>query len=233
VAREDRTVVFVSHNMAVIRALTTKSILLDRGGIAAWGATDDVIAAYLSEVFNNGTGSSSRDLEGFRRRRHYAPGAKIVRIGISGEQGNQDSEVQIELGTKFTIEVHLAVDTPMKAADCRIYIKSSLGEIISCLWCSDTTDGLSIEEGNQIIRVCAQNLLLTPGRYLVEIHLDPVTGDDPCDVIDDYPLFSVVNTGQIGRELNRRGTIYCNSVEWEVANSTPQNGTLSYGKSSK
>jgi lipopolysaccharide transport system ATP-binding protein len=233
VAREDRTVVFVSHNMAVIRALTTKSILLDRGGIAAWGATDGVIAAYLSEVFNNGTGSSSRDLEGFRRRRHYAPGAKIVRIGISGEQGNQDSEVQIELGTKFTIEVHLAVDTPMKAADCRIYIKSSLGEIISCLWCSDTTDGLSIEEGNQIIRVCAQNLLLTPGRYLVEIHLDPVTGDDPCDVIDDYPLFSVVNTGQIGRELNRRGTIYCNSVEWEVANSTPQNGTLSYGKSSK
>jgi hypothetical protein len=30
----------------------------------------------------------------------------------------------------------------------------------------------------------------------------------------------VVNTGQIGRELNRRGTIYCNLVKWEVANST-------------
>jgi len=40
VAREDRTVLFVSHNMAVIRALTTKSILLDRGRIAASGGTE-------------------------------------------------------------------------------------------------------------------------------------------------------------------------------------------------
>jgi len=233
VAREDRTVLFVSHNMAVVRALTTKSILLDRGRIAAWGGTEGVIARYLSEVFNKGAGSGSKDLEGFRRRRHYAPGAKIVGLGISGEQGSPDSEVQIELGTKFTIDIYLAVDIPMKAADCCIYIKSSQGEIVSCLWCSDTTDGLAIEPGNQIIRVCAENLLPTPGRYLVEIHLDPVTGDDPCDVIDDYPLFSVVNTGQINRELNRRGTIYCDSVNWEVANSTRQNGTLSYRESSK
>jgi lipopolysaccharide transport system ATP-binding protein len=233
VAREDRTVLFVSHNMAVIRALTTKSILLDRGRIAAWGGTEGVIAGYLSEVFNKGAESGSKDLEGFRRRRHYAPGAKIVGIGISGEQGNQDSEVQIELGAKFTIDIHLAVDIPMKAADCCIYIKSSLGEIVSCLWCSDTTDGLSIEPGSQIIRVCAEDLFPTPGRYLVEIHLDPMVGDDPCDVIDDYPLFSIVNTGQINRELNRRGSIYCNSVNWEVANSRPRNGTLSYGESSK
>ena len=105
-------------------------------------------------------------------------------IGISGEQGNRDSEVQIELGAKFAIEIHLAVDIPMKAADCCIYIKSSMGEIISCLWCSDTTEGLSIEPGTQIIIVCAQNLFLTPGSYIVEIHLNPIIGDDPCDVID-------------------------------------------------
>jgi lipopolysaccharide transport system ATP-binding protein len=219
VAREDRTVLFVSHNMAVIKALATKSILLDRGGIVARGGTEGVIAKYLTKVFNEGAGPGARDLEGFRRQRHYVPGAKIVGIGITGGQGDRDSEAQIELGAKFTIEIHLAVDVPMKAADCRIYIKSSLGEIVSCLWCSDTTEGLSIEPGNQIIRVCAENLLLTPGNYLVEIHMDPIIGDDPCDVIDDYPLFTVVNTGQIGRELNRRGTIYCNSIAWEVAKS--------------
>jgi lipopolysaccharide transport system ATP-binding protein len=222
VAREDRTVLFVSHNMTVIKALAAKSILLDRGCIAAWGATEDVIATYLTGVFNDGAGSGARDLEGFRRQRHYVPGAKIVGIGITGGQWDRDSEARIELGAKFTIEIHLAVDIPMKAADCRIYIKSSLGEIVSCLWCSDTTDGLSIEPGNQIIRVGAENLLLTPGNYLVEIHLDPIVGDNPCDVIDDYPLFTIVNTGQIGRELDRRGTIYCNAVKWEIVKSKSQ-----------
>jgi hypothetical protein len=52
--------------------------------------------------------------------------------------------------------------------------------------------------------------------------VDPIAGDDPCDVIDDYPLFTIVNTGKIGRELDRRGTIYCDSVEWDVAKSKSQ-----------
>src|ERR1700730_2447848 len=56
VAREDRTVLLVSHNMAVIKALATKSILLDRGGIVARGGTEGVIAKYLTKVFNEGAG---------------------------------------------------------------------------------------------------------------------------------------------------------------------------------
>src|SRR5207249_9168260 len=45
---EGRTVIFVSHNMASVRALCERAILLDRGRVRADGPTDDVIARYLS-----------------------------------------------------------------------------------------------------------------------------------------------------------------------------------------
>jgi lipopolysaccharide transport system ATP-binding protein len=48
VAREGRTVLFVSHNMAAIRKLCTSAILLEHGRITVRGATDDVVDAYLA-----------------------------------------------------------------------------------------------------------------------------------------------------------------------------------------
>ncbi len=48
VARQGRTVLFVSHNMAAIITLCTRSILLDRGGIECDCASVDAVGRYLS-----------------------------------------------------------------------------------------------------------------------------------------------------------------------------------------
>ena len=45
---EGRTVLFVSHNMAAIRSLCTKGILLNNGEISYIGNTDDTVRRYLS-----------------------------------------------------------------------------------------------------------------------------------------------------------------------------------------
>lgn len=47
-ARQGRTVVFVSHNMAAIQSLCDKSMLLRAGSLVEFGPTDDVIRSYLS-----------------------------------------------------------------------------------------------------------------------------------------------------------------------------------------
>jgi lipopolysaccharide transport system ATP-binding protein len=57
VSRRGRTVLFVSHNMAAVQALCSRAIWLDRGEVAATGATADVVARYL-----HGTQSVERDL---------------------------------------------------------------------------------------------------------------------------------------------------------------------------
>jgi lipopolysaccharide transport system ATP-binding protein len=48
VARQGRTVLFVSHNMAAIRTLCTDAILLRSGRVEMIGASDPVIAHYLA-----------------------------------------------------------------------------------------------------------------------------------------------------------------------------------------
>ena len=50
VAREGRTVLFVSHNMAIIQALCSRVIVLDSGRIIADDATDPAISAYLKTL---------------------------------------------------------------------------------------------------------------------------------------------------------------------------------------
>jgi lipopolysaccharide transport system ATP-binding protein len=54
------TVLFVSHNMAAVRALCSRAILLKNGGIQADGSAEAVIAGYLSS--NNGEISSVVEL---------------------------------------------------------------------------------------------------------------------------------------------------------------------------
>ena len=49
VAQSGRTVLFVSHNMAVVRTLCMKGILLSKGTIAYSGDTDTAVNAYTSQ----------------------------------------------------------------------------------------------------------------------------------------------------------------------------------------
>ena len=47
VAAEGRTVVFVSHNLAIIRALCRRAILLEQGRVMADGPTTETVDDYL------------------------------------------------------------------------------------------------------------------------------------------------------------------------------------------
>jgi lipopolysaccharide transport system ATP-binding protein len=53
VAKEGRTVLFVSHNMAAIQQLTNKSILLHQGAVISNGSSVAVVAKYLQTSFQS------------------------------------------------------------------------------------------------------------------------------------------------------------------------------------
>jgi lipopolysaccharide transport system ATP-binding protein len=56
VSKGGRTVLFVSHNMAVIQRLCSHSLLLDKGELKEHGPTDRVIQRYLTSASDNGLG---------------------------------------------------------------------------------------------------------------------------------------------------------------------------------
>jgi lipopolysaccharide transport system ATP-binding protein len=104
VVEEGRTVLFVSHNMGIIRSLCSQTILLVDGQIARYAQTNDVINHYLSAASQVVSGGEiSWDLEN-------APGSdelRLCRIRLLGNQGKLQNTFDVEQPIKVEITYRL------------------------------------------------------------------------------------------------------------------------------
>ena len=181
VARENRTVLFVSHNMGAISALTTKCILLDRARMVDFGDTEPVIHKYLAMALAaRATAFRSHDLELFRVYKTEDQQAKIIDIQISA--GNVDVSVlpQIPFGSILVLCIQLDVFRTMQAADVGIVITNENGWKITELARSDYGLGFVLEPGKCTVMVTVGDL---PQSNPPEIHRVPVDGDSGTIVI--------------------------------------------------
>jgi len=90
------TVVFVSHNLRAVSDLCTRSLLLDRGRVAAIGPTEAVVKAYMS-----GTGVAAGPAEDQR--------LIISHFAVRSERGET---LQFESGQKAWIDVEITAIAP-------------------------------------------------------------------------------------------------------------------------
>jgi lipopolysaccharide transport system ATP-binding protein len=74
VAGEGKTVIIVSHSMSTVKALCTKAILLDRGGVRCIGLVDTVVSHYLQ---SHRADPSEKDLTDDD---HEPDGGKAIRV---------------------------------------------------------------------------------------------------------------------------------------------------------
>src|SRR5207247_204526 len=58
VSKSGRTILFVSHNMAAVRALCTRGILLSHGDITHDGRAEEVVDRYMAQVSENSVQAS-------------------------------------------------------------------------------------------------------------------------------------------------------------------------------
>ena len=85
---EGRTVLFVSHNMAAVKALCNKGIVLDRGGVIFTGESQPAIDYYLA----NNMKMMDHSLE-HRTDRLGSGGLKVVGIDYLNQKGDVVNEV--------------------------------------------------------------------------------------------------------------------------------------------
>jgi len=91
VTREGRTVVFVSHNLAAVRALCQRALVLDKGRLVFDGPTEEAVHHYLGHGAD--TGAAIVDGESLRLRtaksRLYGdqPFFECTRIAVLDEEG--------------------------------------------------------------------------------------------------------------------------------------------------
>jgi len=105
VTKQGRTILFVSHNMAAIRNLCERTILIDLGGVELDTNTERVIAKYLNRNLVKRAVVYSKEIEekveGVINR--YSPSIRFREIALIDQQGlprntfQSDEEIRISV----------------------------------------------------------------------------------------------------------------------------------------
>jgi lipopolysaccharide transport system ATP-binding protein len=156
VSKGGRTVIFVSHNMAAIRNLCTKSLLISEGKAVAFGKTNDIIEKYS----NSFTKINDYNLT-FTNQPDKVMQFQKINISFGKENYNisSDCQIRLEINMKTTkiIDKTYVTFSILDAFDSVIYWASDIN--------SDRFKNPKIGE-DVIICECPKGLL-TPGRYSI------------------------------------------------------------------
>jgi lipopolysaccharide transport system ATP-binding protein len=165
VARQGRTVLFVSHNMVAIKTMCSRAILLSQGTVAEEGAPPHVVDCYL------GAGRTSRaEIEWADRE--TAPGTKLFRLRAVRVR-NASGEVTSEIGIlePFSIEIEYLNLSPGSSLGATILLFNSDGvHVLSSLSNRDQNwHGKSFPEGVFRTSCTLPGQLLPDGRFEVSV----------------------------------------------------------------
>ena len=165
VAKEGRTVLFVSHNMPMIRSLCNRTILLGKGTLIENGRTDIVIEKYILD--NNMDIKAIVDLSQFPRSEEDQRG--ILEAWIENNKGEVVTEVL--MGSSIRICFRFKAKRVLKNPGFGFGIENIYGQRIFSLSnyivCKDV-----IEQAEEGIAVCyIPELTLLPGNYLVSLSI--------------------------------------------------------------
>ncbi|HET8565964.1 MAG TPA: ABC transporter ATP-binding protein [Solirubrobacterales bacterium] len=165
VARQGRTVIFVSHNLAIIQALCERVVLLEHGKVMADGPVRSTIDSYLRQLES----AASADL--LQRTDREGRGweeSMVKRIEVREREGGT-ADVVVG-GRPATIVVHVTEVLP--AMECQLTIVDSLGHPLMTMdsEISSERDVRDDELGPRI--ECEIGALpLLPGRYRIDVLL--------------------------------------------------------------
>ena len=182
VAREGRTVLFVSHNMAVIQALCERGIFLQAGRVMADAPVDEAIGHYLRSLEQM---MGTELLERTDRRGWH-------RVMISAVEARQPDGSAPATGrpVRFTV----TVTGLQPGSTCRLTILNHLGQPVSRLESGnvgpldDTVRAAAPDRPAQF--VCDVGALpLLPGRYRIDVQLRGTHQVE--DEIDSASMFDV------------------------------------------
>jgi lipopolysaccharide transport system ATP-binding protein len=129
VAREGRTILFVSHNMAAVRALCDRAVVLHAGEIAFDGSTAGAISQHL-EVQANAALTSLRD----RPDRRGTGRIRFVDVWIEDELGNRGDSFTSGQDVCLVAEYVAANDEPLGSLSVAFSMSGPMGEQLTDLW---------------------------------------------------------------------------------------------------
>ncbi len=203
------TVLFVSHDLGLVKQLSDRAILLLGGRIEAAGAPNDVINRYIGLVLEKQAPEARQE----RLRSSFRHGdgtSEIVRIQMLNARGEETAS--IASGEAVTVRVqarfHRAVSDPMVG----ILVRTRIGmDVYGTNTRIEHTDLGDFEAGQLLEVDFGMECWLTPQQYTLTAAMQNADGSSH-DWLDDAIAFDVVDTRGAAGVANLRA-----KVEWRAS----------------
>lgn len=167
VAREGRTVLFVSHNMEAIQRLCSKCIMLELGQLVEQGETSKIVEKYLSSGKHLRAGI---DLLSYPRQGNLGMNARVKQCFIYDSTGM--STDTLAFGEPFAVEIVCKVLKAIEDVSFLIGVESIYEQRIVTITSLEAGKLFRADAG-ELVRGClkVENLLLKPGAYSLTLGL--------------------------------------------------------------
>jgi lipopolysaccharide transport system ATP-binding protein len=206
-----RTVLFVSHNLGAVRALTRRCLYLADGRLAADGPSNEVVARYYDDVRAARSASATGGLDWFRRPGPADPPVRVVAIDVNGK----DDVPTLSMGQDVTITLTLEVRRAVKDVGLSVTLKDAAGARIAVVYSPDAGFGFSGAPGTHQVTLRLANAPLAPGRHHADIGANQSARSAAYDVLLDVPLFEVACDGVTAWSDRPWGAVHLSGA-WEA-----------------
>ena len=155
VAQSGRTVLFVSHNMAAVRHLCERAVLLEGGRVELDAGVEEVVRSYLA--FPDPTDRAADEEDG-------EPGT-VELHAVRLLDGRGEPLGSVSCGDTFSIDLELQAKRVIERVEVYIAVSSTPGENVSLLNNVVAGSDLALPAAKCRLRCRIDDLPLVPGDY--------------------------------------------------------------------
>jgi lipopolysaccharide transport system ATP-binding protein len=187
VGESGRTVLFVSHNIASVRTLCSRGVIIDKGSIMKCGPVQEIVSQYLSDVseqFNDLKVRTTREGDGRLR---------VTAIEFIDEQKNTISS----LISGQDIEVRISYDTEglENGTQIKVGLQVCTVQGIPVFFNHNELSGTILKGYKKNGCICCKirRLPLVPSEYILNVSIR-VLGGELLDKIQSAAKFNVIGS---------------------------------------
>ena len=209
VASHGRTILFVSHNMQAISALTNRCVIMHGGRVHLDAPTDRAVRA-LIEMSGDGTGMGAvyQNREGSADG-NYISSARVLTSEESGVHG---------WGEPITFEITLHVGDPKDSLCFSFHVVDDLGRPVCHFWLLGGDLPFRHHRGDFVCRCEVPRFRLYMGKYSLTTYLSDRRAQHLIENLTEICRFEVTMQGIHREEYDWRpdACVYLEDSEWRI-----------------
>jgi len=199
------TVLFVSHDLGLVKRLSDKAAFMLDGRVAAYGSPNEVVNRYVGHVLEREQGTGTTEPSGAFR--HGDGASRVTEVSLL--DARRERAASVEPGDALTIRVRARAEKNLDNPVVGVLIRNRLGIDV---WGTNTriegVDLGSVSAGESFEVEFGFDCGLTRQDYTLTVATQYPEGYSQ-DWLDDALAFSVVDTREVAGLLN-----FKTKVEW-------------------